>query len=264
MDHKNYKDYTLKQLYDALDTVDNVKYPGQLKLLEVRIEELEYNNIELEGFKNPQKITSWVKYFLYMQVIISVVAMGSGYMEYQLLSDYSNGVYTLQEQAVADGEVNDARQGIVGIIQMVIFIVSGILILKWIYRANYNARQLGAQDMQFTPGWSVGWYFIPIASLWKPYQAMKEIWKASHAPSDWKESSVPALLQWWWFFFIVTSILNNVSFRITLRAEELSELMYASIATQISDISSIPLALITMAVIMGVHKAQMSKHINHS
>jgi len=217
-----------------------------------------------QGFKNPQKLTSWVKYFLYIQIIISVIALGSGYMEYQLLSDYSNGVYTSQEQAVADGEANDARQGIVGITQMIIFIISGILILKWIHRANYNARQLGAEDMQFTPGWSVGWYFVPIAMLWKPYQAMKEIWKASHAPDNWKESNVPALLPWWWFFWIISSLLGNASFRITLRAEELNELLNANMIMQISDISSIPLALVTMALIMNIHKVQMSKDTNHS
>ena len=47
------------------------------------------------------------------------------------------------------------------------------------HRANYNARQLGAADMRFTPGWAVGWHFIPIAWFWKPYQAMTEIWRAS-------------------------------------------------------------------------------------
>lgn len=104
-----------------------------------------------------------------MQVVISVIAIISSMLEYQLLSDFENGVYTSQELAVAAGEASDARQGIVGIIQFIIFVVSGILILKWIYRANYNSRQLGATGMVFTPGWSIYWYFIPIASLWKPY-----------------------------------------------------------------------------------------------
>ncbi|MDZ7789932.1 MAG: DUF4328 domain-containing protein [Xanthomonadales bacterium] len=89
------------------------------------------------------------------------------------MTDYENGVYTSQEQAVADGEANDRRQGIIGMIYLAIFIISGIVILKWIYRANYNARQLGAEDMRFTPGWSIGWYLFLFFTLWKPYQAMK-------------------------------------------------------------------------------------------
>jgi hypothetical protein len=42
---------------------------------------------------------------------------------------------------------------------------AGIMLLVWIYRANQNARALGAEDMEFTPRWSVGWFFVPIASL---------------------------------------------------------------------------------------------------
>ena len=71
---------------------------------------------------------------------------------------------------------------------------TGILVLTWIHRANHNARQLGADDMRFTPGWAVGWYFVPIAWFWKPYQAMKEIWLASANPSDWRGRPVSPLL----------------------------------------------------------------------
>ena len=68
---------------------------------------------------------------------------------------------------------------IVGLLQLPVVLTTGIVFLMWIHRANRNARGLGAEGMTFTPGWSVGWYFIPIANLWKPFQAMKEIWQAS-------------------------------------------------------------------------------------
>ena len=210
---------------------------------------MDTDNKLAEGFKNPGSLTRWVKYFLYLQIIISVIALVSGYMEYQLLTDYSNNVYTSQAQATADAEANDARQGVIGIIQLVIFIVSGFLILKWIYRANYNARQLGAEDMRFTPGWSIGWYFVPIATFWKPYQAMKEIYKASHTPDNWKDTEVPSMLPWWWFFWIISSLMGNASFRVTMRAQKLDELIAADVLTFVSDILSIPLALLTTNLI---------------
>ena len=151
-------------------------------------------NQTAEGFKKSDTLTKWVKYFLYIQIAVAAISMASNFLEYQLLSDYQNGVYTSQEKAVADGEANDQRQQLIAIAYLVVFIVSGFLILKWIYRANYNARQLGASGMKFTPGWSVGWYFIPIFTLWKPYQAMKEIWKASHAPNDWTNAATSSIL----------------------------------------------------------------------
>ncbi len=210
-----------------------------------------------QSFINSQKLTAWVKYGLYLQIIISVIASISGLMEYQLLTDYATGVYDSQEQAELDGIANDERQGVVGIIQVIIFIVSGVLILKWIHRANYNSRQLGAKDLIYTPGWSVGWYFVPIATLWKPFEAMKEIWKASHKPDDWQDVEVPKLLSWWWSLWIISTLTGNASFRLTLRAEELQEFINANLVTLVSDLSAIPLALIMMKVVSGIHQAQM-------
>jgi hypothetical protein len=75
---------------------------------------------------------------------------------------------------------SDVVTGIVGLAQFILAIITGITFLRWIYRSNNNLRALSGESMTFTPGWSVGWYFIPIANLWKPYQVMNEIWKVSH------------------------------------------------------------------------------------
>ena len=209
-------------------------------------------------FKNPTNLTKWTKIFLYVQVIISIIAIASSTLEYQLLSDFKSGVYTSQELAVEAGKESDARQHVVGIAQFIIFIVLWILILKWIYRANYNARQLGATGMTFTPGWSIGWYFVPIINLWKPYQAMKEIWKTSSDPLNWKTQSVSSILSWWWLFWITCGIAANISFRMTMRAEEIDEFIAANIITQVSDVIGISLNLITIAIISRVYKMQMT------
>ena len=62
------------------------------------------NNVE---FKEPRRLTTWIKYLLYVQVAIALIAIGSNLMEYQLLTDFQNGVYFNQEMAVADAESND-------------------------------------------------------------------------------------------------------------------------------------------------------------
>jgi hypothetical protein len=205
-------------------------------------------------------LTKWTKWLLYLQVAIAVIALISGAIEYQLLNDFKNGIYASQAQAVAAGEASDARQQFIGIIQVVIFVVSGILMLKWIYRANFNARQLGAIEMQFTPGWSVGWYFIPFANLWNPYQAMKEIWKASVNPQDWKSQAVPSLLGWWWFFWIVSGMFGNASFRMALKADQLDEFIAANVVTLLSDATGIPLNLIVLSMVSKVYEMQMSHY----
>ena len=209
-------------------------------------------------FKDPTNLMAWIKYFLWFQVVLSFVAIGSNLMEYQLLTDFQNGIYFSQEMAVADAEANDMRQAVIAFSYLGVFIVSGILILKWIYQANQNARQLGAKDMAFSPGWSIGFYFIPIVSLWKPYQAMKEIWKASQNPSNWSEEKVSSILGIWWFFWIANSIAGQAAFRMSRRAEEISEIMNVNLVSQASEVISIPLAFVTWLLIKNVSNVQLA------
>ena len=209
-----------------------------------------------DNYRDSSDLTTWVRYMLYAQVVVAVISIGSNFLEYQLLSDYQNGVYTSQEQAVADGEASDQRQQVVAIVYLAVFIISGFLILRWIHRANYNARQLGAKDMEFTPGWSSGYYFIPILTLWKPFQAMKEIWKASHNPSDWSTQKAGSILVLWWFLWIVTNAIGNASFRFSMRAEELNELITLNMINQASEVFSIPLAFVTLSIINSIYHAQ--------
>ncbi len=209
-------------------------------------------------FNDPTSLTRWAKGFLYAGIAISVIALISGIFEHQLLSDFQKGIYTSESQIMDAAESNDARQRVVGIMQIVVLVVTAILMLKWIHRANFNVRQLGAAGMRFTPGWSIGWYFIPIANLWKPYQAMKEIWKASKNPADWQDRSVSSVLPWWWFFWIISNSLGNASFRMYLRAEELNELIAANVVTLLCDVVEIPLNLIVLVIIARVYEMQIS------
>lgn len=208
------------------------------------------------NYRDSSSLTIWVRYMLYAQIMVAIISIASNFLEYQLLSDYQNGVYSSQEKAIADGEASDQRQQIIALIYLTVFVVSGFLILRWIHRANYNAHQLGAKEMEFTPGWSIGYYFIPILTLWKPYQAMKEIWKSSHNPSDWATEKVSPILGFWWFLWVITNMLGQAVFRMSTGAEELQELMNLNIITQISDALAIPLALVTLSIVNSIYQSQ--------
>jgi hypothetical protein len=202
------------------------------------------------------KRSNWTVRLLYLQIAISVIAIITGTIEYSVLRDIRDGNFATQAEMIRVAEANDGRQAIVGILQVLIFVGSGIWILRWIYVACANARDLAANPMQFTPGWAVGWYFVPLAFLWKPYQAMKEIWRVSANPRD--PSLVPdsPLLSSWWFFFIVVSLSGNASFRMSLRAEEIGELLALNLVTRISDFAGIPLAILLIAMVRRIHDNQ--------
>jgi len=210
------------------------------------------------GFRDPTVLTRWLRILLWIMIAIDVVAIISTLMQISLLVSFQHQVFESLAQARADAVASDAQQRLIGIVQIIGLLITAVVFLCWIHRGNANARQLGAIGMRFTPGWSVGWYFIPIANLWKPYQAMKEIWRASAAPAQWQSSHRSAVLPWWWFFFLVSGIAGNVSFRLALVAKQIPLLIAADVAGVTSDAASIAAALLALALIGQIHRMQMS------
>jgi hypothetical protein len=110
----------------------------------------------------------------------------------------------------------DFLTGATGVIQAILAIVSGIAFLVWTYRTNKGLRAWSAEPMKFTPGWSVGWYFIPIANLFKPYQVMKEIWSVSHTGEERDDAIVVS----WWTLWVVSNFVGRFAFRLILGADD--------------------------------------------
>lgn len=104
------------------------------------------------GFRDPKRLTKWLKIFLYMNVAAALVAVISGILELQFLTDYRDGLYPTEEAAEAAGLSSDLRQGVIGLFQVAVYLVLAVLVLRWIHRASYNARQLGAVGLNFSPG----------------------------------------------------------------------------------------------------------------
>jgi hypothetical protein len=209
-------------------------------------------------FRDPSKLTQWLKVLLYASIAIDLIAVFSGILQYQLLSDFNSGVYGSGALATTAATSNDQRQQVIGLFQVGISITTIILFAMWIYRANFNARQLGAQGMKFSPGWSVGYYFIPILLLWKPYQAMREIWQASKNPASWATVERGSILPWWWAFFLAAGLLGQASFKASLLAKKINELILSTGITIAADLVSIPAAIIALVLVKQIYEMQMS------
>jgi hypothetical protein len=106
--------------------------------------------------------------------------------------------------------------GILALGYTVVFVATVILVGMWIHRAHANLRLVDGLETVTTPGWAVGWYFIPIANLFKPYQAMKELWASSHGISDRFTDEGQGPLPAWWGCWLIGNIIANVSLRLTM------------------------------------------------
>lgn len=165
----------------------------------------------------PQALHSFARFSLILFCLVSVLSMGSSLMQVSLLDEVRTGI---GPDFDARATANDNRELGVTVLNLLILIVAGIVSLKLLHRLRSNVDHLGARELESTPGWSVGWFFVPIANLWKPLGATRQTWQASISPESWQSVKAPGILGVWWFFWIVASVVGRVSSRFETIAGE--------------------------------------------
>ena len=199
------------------------------------------------GYQSTRRLLGMLVIALFAGLAVSMVGVISDGIEtYMLLND------PFAEFA------GDVRVLFISVLQIVTSIITMVLFARFLYCTNRNARALGTEGMSFTPGWTVGWFFIPFANLYKPYQAVRELWQASDLEhrEAWRAAPVPGLLGLWWGAWIVAGVLGQIVFRLNQRAEDIDAYLtanYVGIATQLWDI---PLTLLALLVVQRLHDRQ--------
>lgn len=152
--------------------------------------------------KEPHGLTRFVVIMLCLNIAVLLVAI--------LFEGLQLAMILREEMLDAVWEANYNRQRAIGIIYLLIYVVTAVPFGMWIYRANENSRGFGAEGMKFSAGWSVGWYFIPIANLFMPFRSMREIWQISRNPHGWRSFPVGRLVSCWWALWLGSSLLGQV------------------------------------------------------
>ncbi len=197
-----------------------------------------------------------LKVLFVLCLAIHAVAVWSDAAQLLLLMGAQDGA-TIPD-VVADA--HDRRHALIGIAQAALALPTWILFLVWTYRVNASLRRLGTKDMSFTPGWAVGWHFVPIANLWKPFCVMREIWAASeHTSDDWEDQPVSCVVGLWWAFWLMSFISGRVATKLTLRAEELDEMLNATYLMLCADAMDIPHYLAAFALVSAVTAMQLRR-----
>lgn len=174
-----------------------------------------------------------------------------------------------------DGEeqvtLEDLLQMVVGLGTFLVYVALVVAFLVWLHRASKNLPALGnpKSKIEFTPGWAVGWFFVPLANLVMPYRAVREVWEKSDPAIRSEEDvmftppSSGGLLLTWWVFWVASNVLGNISMRFQDDALTPDTLAVAAWAEIISDVVGIVAAVLAVLVVRGIDRRQQerSRHV---
>ncbi|KAF0092923.1 MAG: hypothetical protein E1N59_3321 [Puniceicoccaceae bacterium 5H] len=111
-----------------------------------------------------------------------------------------------------------------GLIYLLLFLVTAVCFLTWVYRAHSNVREWGARDMSGSPSMSVVWFFIPLANLYFPYKHTRELCQASRNPRDWRNQTAHLnRVGLWWAAWIGAGVIGQITTQYALGMDETVE-----------------------------------------
>jgi uncharacterized protein DUF4328 len=206
------------------------------------------------GVRSGRLRAQWAIALLYAGIGLALLAIISGTAQLNTLGQVAAGV-KLPKGAEDESQI---REALVLVLHGIVFIGTMVAWLIWQYRAYANLRLVGSRQTEYTPGWSVGYWFIPIVNLVRPYQITKELSQRSESHNDRdqiSESGTP-LLGGWWASYLLGSMALRVYSGLLDGATSTADLVAATQAGLVSHVVMLVSGILAVLVIRRIVRLQ--------
>jgi hypothetical protein len=190
-------------------------------------------------------------------LVLTMVVLN--FLQLGLMQDAAVGQYLGLDLASRAARIQ-GYQTLSSFLFFVVLVASVVVFLLWVYRSNTLARALGASAMEHTPGWSVGWFFVPVANLFMPYFVMKEIYLATCSPRNYSmaHDEPPGLktVRVWWLLALADRLFAVVTTVYTIRLVSTGQYATAGTMSILSACLSLMAGLMTVALVLEFRHQQ--------
>lgn len=178
--------------------------------------------------------------------VVKALFVVSCLLQYVLLSRFS---FTTEEAAA-----NDLRQGALALASPAVALTAIVILFVWLYRAKKRVVALGMEGGEYSPGLTVGAFFIPFLNLGLPFCAVRELWRASRNPRGWRDQSSHPLVGWWWASWLANSLLPFALIAVPAFATGREALKLSTVGLAASAMLGIVCFLLTLFMVAEIAK----------
>jgi hypothetical protein len=151
-----------------------------------------------------------------------------------------------------------ASSSIFGLTQLAIV----VLFIIWMFRAAKNNEALGRMGPRFSPGWSIGAWFIPLANFVIPVLIMQDLWRGSdrethRGVSSWRAGAGSALVGFWWAAWLVSLVRFSYSGSGLQGSGSLDDIENSNTVALVGVIASAIAAILALLVVRAISRRQL-------
>lgn len=195
---------------------------------------------------------TWLYVLLGFCILFSVLAVAADLEVTHLANRLENGEGVSANRLEDADAALDGMKGLQGLTMMAL----APLFIWWTHRATKNLPALGARSLEFTPGWAIGWWLIPIANWFQPARVLGQAWKASDPglpadqSDDWRSRATdPALILWWVAWLVANFAWNYIFFQWDSRDLDASGRLTWSVALAVADAGMAAAAMLAIVFV---------------
>ncbi len=196
---------------------------------------------------------------LFLTAAVSWTAVGVDFAQLRLAGEVGSG----SEIEVARRLAHTRSGSFVAGTQLVCAAVTAVAFLAWLHRVRVNLRALGMRRMRYGRQWTLLGFVVPFLNLLRPYQVVREIWKASDStardPVGWQAVRVPRILAAWWIAFVAYVAFELVSALVLDRAVAARSRQLGHGLGMLADASGAVSASLAYFVVSRISEAQEAK-----
>lgn len=160
----------------------------------------------MHGQISPRDAARLKGYSLATQVAIAVSAISA----ILLLATFF-WAYSIRKTGLAPDQSTTIGIGILGGVGMIGLVLPSLAgtatFLLWFHKAIANLHRAELSGLRARPLWSVISLFVPIAQLFIPFLAMRELWNRSHGEDEYQSRTAVTTISVWWLCLLTGSFL---------------------------------------------------------
>lgn len=156
------------------------------------------------------KLGHWIGWLLLSYIALLVVESAAAGAVYMALSGPADADLTAGQQMATTSSL--LTMAYAAYAQVAVFIVVAILFLRLLYKAVQRAKTFAAPYSYVSPGWAVGYWFIPLINLYQPFRVVKALFAscAQEAGPNAKPAAGEQLLSGWWGMLLISGVAQRV------------------------------------------------------
>jgi Domain of unknown function (DUF4328) len=183
------------------------------------------------------------------------------------------GILTVVTESIFYSGSDTSEQGTTGLmalglleianlpLNIISYICTIVFFLMWLNRSYRNLESFNIQGLTATPGWAVGYWFLPILSLFKPLQIVNEVWHGSNSENlekgyGFSDTSTTSLHGFWWGTWLISGILGQISFRLEINAENPGLNQIAYLIASLTSVFSIIAGFLLITIVQQTTERQ--------